>query len=416
MAKDSVTNKISQSKILWAALSLVGAVALWFFVSYTQYTPGEQSFPGVKVVFAGEEALKQNGLIITDIENTEVTVRLTGPSGELAKLTSSNLSASVNVSVFTEPSTFSRLPVTIIFPGEVSGSSIDSSSSPSNVAFRVDKLITKPVKVEGEFAGSVAENFIQDGDIEFEPESVLITGPERLLSTIDHAFVTLDNKDVSETLEIDSAYALRDLAGNSVVSPYIDFEAETVLARLPVSAKKTVPLKIELIEGGGAVASNVRITIEPRSIDISGERSLLDEILRIEIGTIDLASFELSGEWTFPVTIGEGLKNLDGLKTARVKAEIIDMEVRAFIVTAAVPVPAPQGFQTSVGGTGIEVVIRGKKNALDALTAEDIIVEADVTGITAEGTFTVPANIRIKGGAAVGAVGKYEIQITLSKR
>jgi len=405
---------MDKHKILWAGFSLLASIALWFFVNATQYTPVEQSIPGVKVVFAGEETLKEKGLIITDVESTEVTVRVQGPSGSLAKLNSSTLTATVNVSDFSEPSTISRLPVSVIFPSDVNTANIEYTSAPVSVAFRIDRLVTKTVPVSGEFVGSAADGYIIDGDLQFSPDSVVISGPERLLNTIECAFVTVDTVGLSESLAVESAYSLRNQSGDSIVSPDIEFESETITVRLPVVAAKTVPLSVDIIDGGGATASSVKITVSPASIQIAGNSSALDEIAKITVGKINLASFELTGEWTFPVAIPAGVRNVNGVESVQVTAEMIDMDVRDYTITDFTFTNKPAGCTVQIDGQTLTVRIRGKREVLDAPEPGSVTAEIDLSGVVPGSARTVAVKIHIADGVDIGAIGEYTTRVTLT--
>ena len=128
MAKEPGKTSIIQNKILLMAISVIGALLIWFFVNSAEYVQESNSIPGVKVSFAGRDELREKGFVVTEIQNLEVTVNLTGPRRELSTLNATNLSVSINVTDFTEPLGVmvneNALPITAsnIFPSILSTS------------------------------------------------------------------------------------------------------------------------------------------------------------------------------------------------------------------------------------------------------------------------------------------------------
>jgi YbbR domain-containing protein len=424
MGKTTWTTRLSHSRIAWAILSLVSALVIWLFVNSTELTTETPVFSGVKVVFAGEERLNELGLTITNIQNPEVTVRLSGPRSEMQKLNSGNISVKIQISSdVTEPNNMRINAETVVYPSDVNYSKIDVLSiTPNTIVFKIDTLVTKEIPVQGEFTGTFAEGFMQDGEITFDPDTVEIKGPEKLLNTIDHALVTIDRANVEETITADSAYvayALYDKYDDPIETDEVTFETTTV-ATLPVTAFKRIPLVVKTIDGGGAVyPDDVRITINPASVEISGDKKLLDEIKSIELGSVNLADFPLTGEWTFPIPVGTGLTNRAAVSSATVKAEIIGMETAVFSVSNISLINAPYGYTAQCLADSADVLVRAAPEELAKISSQGIRIVADLSELTSvqtsPGVVTVTAKVYIDGIKKAGAIGAVTLQISLSK-
>jgi len=415
--------RLAESKIAWGLLSVISALVIWMFVNSTELTTVSSVLSGVKVVFAGEEQLEALGYTITDVQNPEVTVRLSGPRSEIEKLTAGSITVRVTLPIddITGPADM-RLPAEIIsYPSGVNSAKIEKLGiSPNTVAFKIDNLITKEIPVKGEFAGTFADGFVQGGEITFSPDTVTIKGPEKLLNTVEYALVRLDQEGVSETLKVESAYTLVGKY-NQPITENIDsitFESTTT-ATLPVAAVESIPLTVKIIPGGGADESDVKITITPASIELTGDKSRLDALTSLEIGSVDLASFALTKEWTFPLEIPAGLQSLTGEASVQVKAEIIGMDTKELTLPDVSFKNVPYGYAAQLIAPAPDITIRADSGTLSEITADDIRAVADLSDVTAAqlsaGRATVTVNISVSGYDNAGAVGAVQIQVQLTK-
>ena len=92
MKKTTIPSKIWSSKIFWIIVSLLASLMLWVYVSDTEGDTYTDTFTNVPVLFSGEQSLKeQRGLIITDVDNTSVTLTLRGDRRTISQLDASKL-------------------------------------------------------------------------------------------------------------------------------------------------------------------------------------------------------------------------------------------------------------------------------------------------------------------------------------
>ena len=63
----------------------------------------------------------------------------------------------------------------------------------------------------------------------------------------------------------------------------------------------------------------------------------------------------------------------------------------------------------------LEVRVRGTKKVLDLLVGSDITVQVDLSELddNSYGTYTVPAKVLLRGFTEIGAVGTYEVPVSL---
>ncbi|MBP8639534.1 MAG: hypothetical protein KBI01_01350 [Oscillospiraceae bacterium] len=414
MDKKNVKPSILDNRFLWVLVSLLASVLLWVYVTTSEGDLIDRTFEGVQVVFAGQEALlEREGLVISNVSANTVNVRIRTTRREIAKLSSSNISAVVDVSKFNSNGNYNQ-SVSIQFPSGSDTSSIDIVNTlPSSVSFNIDKTSTKTIELQGKFVGTVAEGFAAH-PIEFDPQTVTISGPQNEINKVVCAWVEVDRDSADKTIQFVSSYVLMDEDGNEIDASNITLSDETVSVTVPITSTKEVPLSIDLVEGGGASAENVKITYDPSTITIAGDAETLDGINKISLGTLDLSSFASTFEDTYTIVLDNDITNVTGISSVKVTVQIIGLETKKFNVTNISTVNGPSGRTASVITENIEVTLRGKNTVLSKIGANNIRVVADLSDIgSTAGVFQPLAKVYVDGFTGVGAIGEYSVYVKI---
>ena len=117
-------NAILNSKIFWIVVSVLIAFFLWLYVTSTDGVETEKTFNGVKVEFIGADTLRESsGLIVTEQDCTTVNLVLSGTRRVLSKLTSSNITAAVDLSNVFADARYS-VSYSLRYPSSVSESEV----------------------------------------------------------------------------------------------------------------------------------------------------------------------------------------------------------------------------------------------------------------------------------------------------
>lgn len=414
MDKRKPRRTILDSKIFWAVISLLASVLLWVYVTTTQGDVSEQTYEGVSVVFNGEDTLRETeGLVISNVSSETVNVRIRATRRELSKLTSSNISAYVDVSKFTSEGMYNQ-SVSIQFPPGSNESSISVvATSPRSISFNLEKTSSRSFEVKGEFTGTVAEGFAAQ-PLQFTPQSVTLDGPDSELDKVAYAWVEINRENVDKTIRVSSSYKLVDASGKELKLPNVTANPQTVTVTVPITATKEVPLTVDLVDGGGATAQNAKITCEPATITVAGDAETLAGLNQISIGTVDLASFAETYEDTFKIVLSNGVANVTGITQAKVTVQVIGLETRKYNVTNITAINVPPGRTASVITENKEVTLRGTADALDNVKPNNIRVVADLSEFgTTSGVCEPPAKVYIDGVTDVGAIGPYTVYVKL---
>jgi YbbR domain-containing protein len=397
-----------KSKLVTELISALIALAVWVYVVTVVSPNSDKHFYNVPVVAQGEALLTERGLMITHTDVTTTDLHLEGSRIDLNKLSSSNITATMDVSKIYEAGVH-NLTYTPTFPGDVPSSAFTVlSKNPGVVKVTVEDRISKVVPLEIRYTGSIAEDFIADKEnIEMSVEGVTVTGPKSVVDQIKTAVITLNIDGRNESLSDKFAYTLCDAEGLPVNAEMIVTDVAEVSLTLRILRVKEIELKVNVIEGGGATNQNCVITIDQTTIRISGSDVLLEGLNSLELGTVNLGELTEETTLTFPIKLPAGVNNETGVTEVTVQVSFPELETKKFTVKNIVAVNVPQGYELDLITKALEVLVRGPKENLDRLTEADIIVTVDFTGVE-PGTVKVKVQIHCED-PLVGAVGAYTV-------
>ena len=410
-------NKLFDSNIFWAVVSLLAALCIWVYMTDTQEEPISVTLSGVEVVFEGEDVLQsQRGLVITDVSAETVDVTISGTRINIGRLSSEDVKAVIDVSRASSTSNY-NMGYTLRFPSGVDSDAVRlERSSPSTISFQVTRMDERQFPVVAAFKGSVADGYVL-GDIEYEPATISVRGPQSVLDSIEDVYAEVTLQDVNSTRTVESGFILRDADGSEISKEGLEFDFDTISVTIPISQMKTVPIYVTYIEGSGATRENTSATLDVKEITIAGDAASVDGINRIEVGPIDLTDFELTAEYDLPIVLPNDVENVSGIETVHVEVEINGLEVRSFTVTNIDYTGLRAQHRAKLGTPSRTVRMRGSREDLDRLNdpTRSIRAVADLSGTTATGTMETPnVDIRVDGVLNTGAVGTYRLTFNIS--
>ncbi len=417
MDKQPSKSKFWDNKIVWIIISILASVILWMYVTTILRDQTTRSFDGIPVEFIGEDALRDSrNLIITEKSHGTVSVRISGTRSDLAKLSSVNMKAIVDVSKVTSIGANNSSTFELSYPSTVESANYTRiSSDPLLITYSVVRATSKTIDVKGVFNGTRADGFTLR-PLEFNPDTVRISGPESEISRVANAWVVVDRQNVDKTVTFDQSYILVDSEGVEVPLGNIKLDTETVEVTLTVNATKEVPLTVDIVEGAGASLENIEITCIPETITIAGDGETLEGINKISLGTIDLTSFSaLTFEQSFPIVLDNNITNVKGVTEAKVTIKIMGLETKKFKVTNFSLINVTQGYTGEIENETMEVTLRGSPDVLKEVQANNIRLVADcVEQGTSSGEFEIPAKVYVDGFTGVGGVGEYILFVKIT--
>lgn len=416
MSTRSRMKKIYNSKAFWMIVSLLASLAIWVYVTSVETDESKTTFRGVKVELVGEDILRDSkNLVVTDMDTSTVTVEVVGPRRIIGSLSSDQLVAQVDVSKLSRAA-YTSQQYTIVYPDGTDTSKLsENRRTPETINFMVSAQTSKSIQVRGSFDGSLAEGYTAEMPV-FEPSTITITGSEAYLKDVEYAWVTFSKENVDSTYSVETGFTLMDANNEPCSTTGISFSTDVVTATLPLLTLKEVNLDVNIIEGAGATKANTKITIDPVSVTLAGDSSLLAGMNKIILATIDLTDFSSTFTETYMIPIDNELKNTTGVTKATVTVEIVGLETKTFRVTNFSCINATEGYEADIITESKEITLRGTPEALAQIKDENIRAVADLTDYKeSTGTYMPQVRVYVDGFTDVGAIGENTISIEIRK-
>lgn len=403
-----------KNKILTGLLSFAIALSLWLYVVTVVSPNSDKHYYNIPVTLQSEVVLQERGLMITTTDLPTVSLHLEGNRTDLNKLNSSNITIAVDVSRIGEAGTH-NLTYTPSYPGDVPNNAISVlSRTPGTITLTVEERISKQVPVDILYTGSLSEDYMADKENkELDYENINIVGPKSVIDQIAMAQIEVNLDNRTESISEQFYYTLCNEKGEPVDAQHVTTDVEAVTLSLRIVRVKEIDLVVNVIDGGGATVDTSTITIEPKTIRVSGSDSLLEGLEHLELGTIELGQMLEDAVLTFPIKLPEGVTNETGVLEAAVDVRFPDLATKTLKVKSFTAVDVPAGLEADIITKVLEIQFRGPKASVEKIKEEDITVNVSFAN-EQEGTVTVKADITIDIDG-VGAVGTYNITATLRK-
>ncbi len=428
--------KILDSKALYMVLSIVLAFAAWLFVTSKDGTKDSERFANLLVEFSGEEILEERGLMIVN-RDVKATITVQAAPTVLAVLKREQPRLVANVANISTEDTH-VVNYRVILPNGVKDTDVEIIySGPgglggSAVSVEVAQALSRKVRIEGEFQGTVAEGYLagDNDDFRFDPVELVVSGRADLVNQVSHVKVIVSGDNLTETVSDAFPFQLIGASGDPLELD-VNCDVDTIYTVFPIRATAEIPLKVNVVSGGGLSVSDITLSLSDKSITVAGSKEAVDALAgegELLLGTIDLAELDDNlaqngGDVTFAIPLADELENLSGITevtaTIRVNKRV---ETRTFQVTSRIStINAPEGWTPTIITQVLAVRVRGPEVLLDELTEESIRVVADLKDINqAAGKYTVPATIYLDSAGTLSDVGvvtprTYSVVVSLVK-
>ncbi|MCI9289069.1 MAG: hypothetical protein HFF23_06240 [Oscillospiraceae bacterium] len=428
--------KILDSKALYMVLSIVLAFAAWLFVTSKDGTKDSERFANLLVEFSGEEILEERGLMIVN-RDVKATITVQAAPTVLAVLKREQPRLVANVANISTEDTH-VVNYRVILPNGVKDTDVEIIySGPgglggSAVSVEVAQALSRKVRIEGEFQGTVAEGYLagDNDDFRFDPVELVVSGRADLVNQVSHVKVIVSGDNLTETVSDAFPFQLIGASGDPLELD-VNCDVDTIYTVFPIRATAEIPLKVNVVSGGGLSVSDITLSLSDKSITVAGSKEAVDALAgegELLLGTIDLAELDDNlaqngGDVTFAIPLADELENLSGITevtaTIRVNKRV---ETRTFQVTSRIStINTPEGWTPTIITQVLAVRVRGPEVLLDELTEESIRVVADLKDINqAAGKYTVPATIYLDSAGTLSDVGvvtprTYSVVVSLVK-
>lgn len=416
--------KILDSKALYVFLSIVIAIALWFYITTLDGNERTEPINNIPITFVGVESLEARGLMIVG-DTPTASIQVKAAPAVLTKLMNNPPKLTVNVSKIEAAAEY-RMAYTVTLPSGVSSDQVEFvSGGTGNVSFTVARYITRDVEVRGVFVGTVEEGYLPGASDEFifSPAKLTISGQADLVNQVAYALVTIDGEDLTESVSGEYTYQLIGASGDVLEDLDVECDSDTIYTSYPVLATAEIQLDVKLVTGGGVSQDNVNYTLSTNSITVAGDKDAVAAVAGSThiVAAIDLGTVNDGDELVYTIPLTDELQNISGITEVTVTISFKEKrETRTVETTQIECIGVPEGWKADVITKVLAVKIRGSAELMEAVTPESIRVIVDVENISlTPGQHTVQAKVYLDSAGTVNEIGvlgtDYKVVILLSE-
>lgn len=368
----------------------------------------------IPVEFSGENTtLADKNLMLLSGYDTTIDLKIRGPKRELVKMNRDNVRVIASTSSIDSVGVH-QLDWTVSFPDGVVRTNVSvEKASLSQITVTVGELYTKEVPVECQVVGEVAEGYFT-GDVVLDPEVLTLRAQRDDLLNVSCAKLTVDisgaTRSVVQTVDVQ----LYDYDGNPVENSNIRTNTSLIQAKVPVLTTREVELAVEFSGVPGAAMNSIKCDITPKTVRLNGEADVLDSIDKLVLATLHVDDLELHQQNSYVVTPPDGTWLVNGNEVATADITLEGIEEKSLTATSIEFDKLPSGLYAIAPDSGLTVRLWGLSEEIEAVTAENLRVIADMSAVTGQGTVTVPVTVTISGFNDVTVRGTYELTVTVT--
>lgn len=409
-----------KNKLIYALLSFVIALGLWFYVITVVSPESEETYYNIPVVLKNETVMTDKGLMITTEKEPTVTLRLKGNRSDLNNLKNSDISLVADLSKINEAGT-QRVTFDISFPGSFADNAFEVLSySPDKIMLDIVEWTTKEVDVQVEFAGTVPPDYIvYKEDYILSHDKITITGPKAVVDKITHAKVDVNLEEQIDTISGSFPYTL---CFDTEETENLDLSLlETNITEVDLEVKiqrvKDLQLVVNVTYGGGATEETTSIVFSQETIKVSGSEAVLETLGdTLVLDNINVAEILKEETREYEIVLPAEVDNLSGLDKVTVTISFPELKTKELPISNITVVNVPKGLVVKDIGTKVcNVTLRGSKWQIDHISADDVEIRVDLTNAM-DGTELYKAEVYITNPSfpSVGAVFSYSIAVELA--
>ena len=179
---------------------------------------------------------------------------------------------------------------------------------------------------------------------------------------------------------------------------------------------KDIQLVVNVIPGGGATLENTQIQLDMDTIQIAGDRKILENLDVLVLGEIRLGEELTDVVKVFEIELPDGVENLTGKDQVNVTVDFDDnLETKTFVVVNIVKTAVPGNMEVSIQTKEMRIKVRGTKSHIVQMKASDLTVQVDFSEAEiGAGPYKATVLVSSNYSAYVGAVGVYTVNATVT--
>ena len=409
--KDSFVKK---HNIIPKLVCVFAAFIVWIYVMEVDSPDHQEVFEDVPVTLTGLSELDSKNLSVFSGQDTVVDVTVKGQKSVISKNSVSDITVSADVSQISEAGSY-----TLSLNFDVPSGLTFSDASVSELKLFIDKRTSVNLNLEAKLSSYQVPSGYELGELSCDTDTVTVTGAETILKDISYALVDVNmaDKNLTESFTTDGNITLCDSTDNLVENnKYIKLSQSTAKVTVPVYTYKDVALKADC-KYGYYTSKTSEISVEPKTLTIKGDKSVLDGLREISVTTINEKNIKEATKLSVDIALPDGVLAVAGQPTtATVDIKFKDL-IRRSMTVKTFNVKNAGSIKYEVINNALALDLIGEKETIKALTADNVVVTVDLNGYesgsspgmiypTAEVSFT-------KVNGTVYELGTYNLQVLI---
>lgn len=370
-------------------LSLIIAICLWAYVIGETNPADSKTFRDIPIVLMGEQTLEDNGLALLSVSAETMNITLTGSRADINHISAREIYASVNLADAAKGENQLKIQIRVPEDVEIEDKSINK------LTVVTEERVSKEVEIQVAYQGSFDDEE-EPITVDVSRNSVVVTGASSLVEKVRKVNAVVEEGKVKEQLTtMTSQLVPVDGSGETVEN--VELSAKSVQVSAQLATTKTVPLTVAVNDDRAEQLP--KTSSAPKTIIIKGKSSDLAGIDSVTTETVDLSDVTEDTEIPLRPILLDGVqvssKSADHLV---LKVKVTPLESRTFTFNGEdVKLTGLGGdLNADIKTAKIEIVVRGRKEDLEALSEENFRLTADLKDLD-EGSHNVSLEVICSG-------------------
>lgn len=405
--------------------SFLCAVIIWFSVTASNTQDRPRVIYDIPISIQLSEAAQEEGIRVFSQSYSKADVSVVGSSVIVNKISADDLSVVASLSPNSTKLSGNTLVVeTIPLTAQKKGNALADYEavevSPGEITVAYDKYKEATFKIVNEVKCTSNDGYYVSTPI-ISQESVVVSGPESAVKKVAKVAVSHEfTEPLTESKSFESELVAYDENGNKInlEEKFLTLSVESVDVDINVLSKQTVELDVTPLNMPQGMTDS-RIIIEPETIDIAGEASVVSKYKTITLpDPIDFSTINLDNNvLEMDIPMPSSVKNVSNIDTATVTVNLNGFKETTLNLTNFKLSNVPEDKKVTIITKSLPVDVVGSYAQVNRLTSDSIVGTIDMAKLTDKvGNIDVPVTINVSGGSSCWAYGKYTVQVNIQNK
>lgn len=395
--------KVITNNIGLKLLAAVFAVILWLVVINIDDPKISQRFTA-SVMIENADYLTDQGKYFEVLDNTNTIVfTVTAKRSYMEKLSSTDFKAVANM----ENAAIDYENGTGKVPIEVTAlrysTQVTISKAAQNLEIALDNLAQEQFIVNVETTGTLPEGCAL-GEVAVSPNLLKVSGPESVVSQIDHVVASIDVTGMTEDVVASVIPMLYDSEGNAIDKSELTLNLSTVTVTAKILDIKDVSLIFNVSGTPAEGYAYMSMEFEPKTIAIKGTASALNTVTAINIPESALDISGAKEDITQVIDVAEYLPNgVTAADAANAKVTVtvhiakLSTKTINLLPSMIDVLNLPEGYELQINNSLVRITVSGIDEDIAALDSASIVASIDASQLTL-GTHEVEVVLELDEG------------------